>query len=419
MLRDYQLQGIEFALKHKKCILAYGVGYGKTITALKIIEKLKIKTLVLGTKKIAQNTWHTEIDKWGLDLTYTKVLGTKKQKEKALLEDVDVYITNFETIRTIDIQHFDCIIFDELTKLGSSKSQLYKKVMKMKATYRIGLTGSLLDNGYDRLFSMIGSIDLGETFGTVKQRFLNTYFTPPSHRFGKWSCINVSDIRDKIKSICYIPEINLDLPINRIKCSIDIDLKLYNKMKIEGGIKINDDFIIAETETAKANKLIQLASGNVYMEGRTYNVHNDKLEYLKELLDEIDDNTIVFYNYLFERDALIDIGGVQINDTNIKDWNEGKIKLLIANPKSAGHGLNLQGGGHNIIFYSMNYDYELYKQAIGRLARSGQEHTVNVFHLLAKDTIDYILYELLNRKKYCANSFNSYLKEYLYSVKLK
>ena len=72
----------------------------------------------------------------------------------------------------------------------------------------------------------------------------------------------------------------------------------------------------------------------------------------------------------------------------ISQWNNGEIPILFAHPASAGHGLNLQDGGHTIIWLSPTWSNEQYRQANKRLHRSGQKHPVQVIHLIAEGTAD-------------------------------
>lgn len=70
------------------------------------------------------------------------------------------------------------------------------------------------------------------------------------------------------------------------------------------------------------------------------------------------------------------------------DWNAGKIQAALISPASAGHGLNLQDGGHILIWYSLVWSLELYQQTNGRLNRQGQKNVVTIHHIVCRDTID-------------------------------
>ena len=83
---------------------------------------------------------------------------------------------------------------------------------------------------------------------------------------------------------------------------------------------------------------------------------------------------------------------------DIDDWNDRKIPMLLAHPQSAGHGLNLQKGGSNIIWYTLTYSLEEYQQANARLHRQGQTKPVVIQHLIAENTLDEVVLDVLNNK---------------------
>lgn len=79
-------------------------------------------------------------------------------------------------------------------------------------------------------------------------------------------------------------------------------------------------------------------------------------------------------------------------------WNDGQVDILLAHPASTGYGLNLQQGGHHIIWFGLNWSLELYQQANKRLHRQGQEHPVIVHQLICVGTRDEDLAEALDKR---------------------
>ena len=73
---------------------------------------------------------------------------------------------------------------------------------------------------------------------------------------------------------------------------------------------------------------------------------------------------------------------------DIADWNEGRIPVALIHPASAGHGLNIQAGGHILIWFGLTWSLELYQQTNARLWRQGQQETVTIHHIITKDTVD-------------------------------
>src|SRR5699024_6472783 len=114
------------------------------------------------------------------------------------------------------------------------------------------------------------------------------------------------------------------------------------------------------------------------------------------------ENILVFYNFKSDMERIMkkfkDDVVVLETDKDIKDWNKGKIKIILAHTASAGHDLNLQDGGSIIIWFSLNWSLELYLQANARLHRQGQKNAVRIYRIIAKDTIDERVLEVLEGK---------------------
>ena len=85
-------------------------------------------------------------------------------------------------------------------------------------------------------------------------------------------------------------------------------------------------------------------------------------------------------------------------ESEVKEWNAGKIQVLLAHPASAGHGLNLQAGGNIIVWFGLNWSLELYQQANARLHRQGQNKNVIIHHLITPGTYDENVYQALQNK---------------------
>src|SRR5690606_10608530 len=165
-----------------------------------------------------------------------------------------------------------------------------------------------------------------------------------------------------------------------------------------------------------ANKLSQITAGFIFSDAQdgTYTeLHKAKLDALQEVRDGTGDNLLVFYSYIpeaerirkaFPEARMLDEPGA------IPDWVAGKVTMLRAHPASAGHGLNLQSGGHTVVWSSMTWDLELYLQANGRLNRQGQQHQVVVHKLICPGTIDVIMNDRLEGKEVTQAGLLDYLR---------
>jgi len=206
------------------------------------------------------------------------------------------------------------------------------------------------------------------------------------------------------------------LHLVEVACDLD-DRKPYETMKKQFVVEFAEGKITAKTAGTATNKLQQMASGFVYNTTRTASAtpgkfntvqesiwfSQSKFDRLEELLAENQrDNTLIVYEYqeeLAELKRRYPQAQTLDDDRAIERWNAGKIELLLVHPKSAGHGLNLQFGGHKIVFVSLPWSLELFEQTIGRLHRSGQTKPVWCYALLSNKTIDWTIWERLRDKR--------------------
>lgn len=170
-------------------------------------------------------------------------------------------------------------------------------------------------------------------------------------------------------------------------------------------LELEESDVVASNAATLSNKLLQLANGAIYDEfSNEWEIHQEKLNALERIVEEAQGQPIlVFYQYKHDLDRLLmrfkQAKKIDVSDGDIQKWNEGKLPLLLAHPQSAGHGLNLQQGGHIIVWFGLTWSLEYYQQANARLDRQGQKQPVIVHHLVAKDTIDEQVISALQNKE--------------------
>ncbi len=425
---DYQEVAKEFALERDAAGLFLDMGLGKTVITLTAIEELKndyledVKVLVIAPKRVAEDTWTTEHEKWDhlKDLKVVKIMGTPKQREKALTEEGDIYIITRDNVAwLVDLLgrkwDFDTVVIDELSSFKSNQSKRFKSLRKVRPLIKrvIGLTGTPAPNGYEDLWAQIYLLDRGERLGKTITEFRRRYFnTLYRHGYNEYELKEGAKekIDAALKDLCISMKakdyLNLKEPlyINRAAKLDKKEYKLYKDMERDAVLELEDEDITALSAAAVSNKLLQLANGAIYTdEKEVIEIHNKKLEVLEELIEEAKgEPVLVFYNFQHDKDRIIEKfkKDVRVLDTekDIKDWNNKKIKILLAHPAGAGHGLNLQEGGSIIIWFGLTWSLELYQQANARLNRQGQKETVRIYHIIAEKTIDERVLEVLKGK---------------------
>lgn len=440
--RNYQAKAFQFALDNYKCALFLDMGLGKTATILMLLEFLKDiegesnSTLIFGTKRIVRTTWPDEIAKWGFNLTFEVCHG--KKKLEALKREADIYLVNYEGIPWLfdqrESKKLNILIADELTKLKSTKSTRWRELKKhMKQFYRvIGLTGMPAPNGYEDLYGQIRLLDGGDSLGKTKKIFQGRYMINKGRDYADWQMRKGS--REKIeKAIEHLTltmetEDYLDLP-EMIFVPHYIELtgkarQIYDEMEREFFIEFEEDEIEAVNAGVLRGKLHQIASGALYFEDRSImEIHSEKMDFIiDELFPECEGNCLVAYNYQHElkrfKDRipnLVYMGkGVKDDEQDIiqAEWNAGIHPHLFGNPQSIAHGLNLQDGGNHVVWVSLTDNLDHFVQFNKRLHRSGQTKPVFIHLVLAKDTVDLVVWSNLKNKTCDQQSLIDSLKKY-------
>lgn len=409
-LRPVQETAADFLYERDRALMLAPVGSGKTaitLTALRplLLHGIARRALVLAPLRVAAHVWPEEVQKWAPQLRLAAAVGTPAQRKAALDSDAHVIVTNYDNIQWLVTQpcDFDVIIFDELTRLKDPSGKRFKALEKWikDIPIRWGLTGSFTSNGLEDVFGQCKIVDQS-LLGRSKGAFLQQHFYCMSREFNDWEPRPgaLEAVTQRIKPATFLLEgASTDRALHIVPMACEMDLTDYETMKKDFVLELGDATAIAQSAGVVTQKLQQMASGFLYTpEPRWLSSH--KFDLLDEILSENQGaNTIVFYNYIEEREELLRRYPHARGPEALNDWNAGRVRLLALHPKSAGHGLNLQSGGHHIIFLSLPWSLELYEQAIGRLHRSGQQHDVWVYVLQTKGTIDERILTALKEKK--------------------
>lgn len=431
----YQQFAIDKIIKHQYAGLFLEMGLGKTVcvlTAIRwLIDNLEIaKVLVVAPLRVAQSVWTEEITKWSHlnELRAVKVLGSEKQRIKALNSDADLYIINRENVQWLTAYYsgrridFDMVVLDELSSFKNHKSARWKamRMMRSQISRVVGLTGTPAPNGLIDLWGQVYLLDQGKTLGKNITSYRSRYFKPGRTNGqvvfdyklldGSEQAIYdaIGDFCTSMKSedylslpACSYHNVNVALP-ERLKAQYDE----FANSQVLALPKEEDGTISAVNAASLSNKLLQFASGAIYDEEKNVkHIHDKKLETLQELVEEANGKSILmFYQFKHEIPRIVQaLKGhhveVMTDDSCIERWNNGEIEILLAHPASTAYGLNMQRGGNIIVWYSVNWSLDLYLQANARLNRQGQTKPVHVYHLLVEGTMDYEVIKALNGKE--------------------
>jgi len=434
VLRPYQDEAADFLYSRDRAMILAPVGAGKTaitLTAMQaMIQDGHVKRfLVLAPKRVCTDVWRQEGLKWASNIFIEIAIGTAKNRIAAFNCAANVIVTNYDNLlwlcreRPDLLQGFDGIVFDELTRLKNPSGSRFKALFKVIDLFKIrwGLTGSFTSNGLEDVFGQCKVVDQS-LLGRSKNAFLQQYFVLMNRDYGEWAARpdSLSKIMKTIKPATYLLDAgdyaDLMPPLHMVEIKCQMDMEHYNTMKKDLVVAFPSATAVATNLAVVTGKLQQMSSGFVYHSTSSpskspgkFNTSTQsiwfsshKFDRLEELLAENQrDCTMIFYMYKEELEELKRRypHAQTLDDPNaVERWNTGQIELLLAHPKSAGHGLNLQHHGNKIVFLSLPWSLELYEQAIGRIHRSGQKREVWCYILMTENTIDERIYSVLQEK---------------------
>ena len=431
---NYQVYTTQFIIKHPISAVLLEMGLGKSVITLTAINDLMLdyfdvsRTLVIAPLRVANSTWPEEIKKWDhlKHLSYSVVAGSEKERLDALRKPAHIYIINRENVDWLITKSgipwaFDMVVIDELSSFKSHQAKRFKSLLKVRPKVKriVGLTGTPSSNGLMDLWAEFRLLDMGERLGRYITGYRQNFFVPekrnqqiifsykPKDGAEKMIYSLISDITISMKSNDYLkmPE----CVMNEIDVSLsEEERKLYDRLKADMVLKLEDEEIDAINAAALSNKLLQMASGAVYNENKeSIQIHDRKLDALEDLIEGANGKPVLIA-YWFKSDLerikkRFKVREIK-NSKDISDWNNGNVSVAVIHPASAGHGLNLQAGGSTLIWFSLTWSLELYQQTNARLYRQGQNRTVVIHHIVSKGTIDEDVMRALKVKEKIQNA---------------
>lgn len=440
--RPYQSLIIDHILRHPRANVWAGMGLGKTVATLTAFQILRLvyhsgPALVLAPLRVAQSTWPDEVRKWDhlRGLKVSVMTGSAAARRAALQEKADLYCTNYESIpwlvEELDGEWpFGVIIADEATRLksfrlgggGSKRAKALSKVA-FRSPWFIELTGTPAPNGYGDLWGQMYFLDKGKRLGSSMRGFQERWFRPV--RLGaqafavRWDILpgseediqrRVADLTIKLNAEDWfnleepiVADVKVKLPASVMKAYKEIERDMF--ASLEDGTEVE-----AVNAAAKTGKCLQFASGAVYKDEGGYSVvHEEKIQALKSIVEEAAGASIlVAYQFKHEADRILKaFPKAKLLDKDpqtIRDWNAGKIEMLLAHPASCGHGLSLQDGGCILVFFGTGWNLEEHDQMVERIGptrqrQAGHPRSVFIYNLVAEKTLDEVVQTRIKTKR--------------------
>lgn len=449
--RSYQRWMAQKIIDNFGVYLGAEMGLGKTGAVLwALVQLLDAGTitnpLIVAPLNVAENTWPDEIATWDFarHLRYRVVTGTEEQRIAALQYPADVTIINRENLVWLQ-EHltsrgfrYDMLIYDEARRLASGSKRTkgnrradgtkspkllseFGILRKMHFRFKkvVELSGTPAPEGLVDLWGPIYLIDLGKRLLDSKTKFLDRWFKQDRYTYSvEPHDHSEAEIMSRIDDVFFSlrEEDYLKLPplmIDDRKAHMP-PAAMEKYRRLERDMVLEEYDVEAVSNGVLTNKLLQLANGSLYLgdddpanqesKGHSTRIHDAKLDVLESIMSEASGAPVlVAYSFKFDVEAIkrrfpkVRIFGQGTND--VREWNSGRIGMMLTHPASAGHGLNFQHGGNIAVWYGLTWSLELYRQFIKRLHRSGQKADRVILHrILAAGTVDERLVDALGDK---------------------
>jgi len=440
-LHDYQKRCIEYCLEKKQSFMMVDLGLGKTAIALKTIEQLPNPTLVLAPLRVIFSTWPEEIKLWTPSQSSTILHGSQKDSKLRLKRQI--YLLNYDGLKwfyNAILNKFRLpqklnLVLDESSFVKSASTNRFKMLRKMMpifTPFRMCLSATPAPNGLHELWSQYFMMDkgkrLGQTYTTYRNRYFH-YTGPPVYK--TTAHIDAPQrIFNKVKDVTFRLDANDYLKMQPITYNA-INLKLpktlqkdYKELEKEFFLQLEDSEVEVFNAAALSSKLRQFVQGSIYTnKNRDYStIHKVKIDALKELRESTSKPLLCPIQFRFElaeiqkqiKGTPCIAGGTTSADATkyIREWNQGKIPMLLCHPASLSHGVNLQAGGNIVLWIGLPWSLEAYHQLNGRLHRQGQQNAVTIHHLIMRGTIDEPILSALKRKHQTQAGFLQEVRAY-------
>lgn len=436
LARPYQRRAIDFIRDKGIAYLAVDMAMGKTFMALSAAAMSGKPIMVVGPISAITITWPAELQKWFPNLSYRILHGPSKTLKD--IHKIDVILINYEGLPWFCKQTCKwvkrCIILDESQMVknhDTTRFKILKQMHDMWVEPRVCLSATPATRSLHDLWSQYYLLDQGARLGKNISSFRATYCRAvswPGQGFTEYRITQDAEtqIPEKVADITFRLSVDdlLSLPpYMHNKIELDLPGKLrstYDTLVNTGLFEYNTISFQCTNPAQQRNITRQFIQGGFYDKSKKWvNVNNAKISVLLEMLETINRNAIVTYQYRGElelickefKDASILSGTTPRAEVrNIIDkWNDGRIKALFVQVDIKLQGLNLQTGGSDIIWGALPWSLESFIQLSGRLRRPGQQaDKVRMHYLLYKDTIDMRIYDALQAKQNVQNAVLSY-----------
>lgn len=453
---NYQAEASEFIQNNMTAGLFLDAGIGKTATTLDAITKMRAdgkvrRVLIMAPLRVVHGVWKQEGAKWDnfQHLQFATLHGKDKDAVFNTVDAddaADIYLINYDGLKWLTQKladrdgdfPFDMLVLDESTAVKDTTTKRFRFLKKIALQFerRVILTGTPAPNSMLDVYGQMWILDQGASLGRTMTIHRNLFWmADPTNAFGwilkqgakEMITDRTAPLVKRMSAAMYlelpemlIQDIKVQLPENARKTYDDVERHFFSML--------DDGILEAQNAAVASGKLRQIASGGFYYETEpgqrsTKHLHDIKTQAVVDTVEQAGGEPVmVMYEFAHELerlqkafpDAPVIKGGMtgKALDEVTTEWNAGNVPVLLVQPQSASHGLNLQAGGRHMIWATTTWSGERYQQAIKRLHRQGQDKTVFIHRIVAEDTIDEAVLAALATKEAGQQEFLDAIYDY-------
>jgi hypothetical protein len=418
-LHPYQLRMARHIISNNRCALWAEMGLGKTAATLLAIKWLITRfriasVLVIGPPRVMEVVWPDEMVKWEIDLPWVAVTGSPKHRAAMMMLDSQIKFMSVNHLSWLlehyDLDQYDMIVIDEAHYFKSHSTKRWKLFSKaIKDVERIvELTGTPAGNGLMDVWAQVHLLDYGARLGHPYSYFRDRYFESDymgynwTMRTGTKEMIysEVADICTSLSAADYLEMPDIITKVYTIQLNPKAR-EQYESLERDFLLTLEDVTIVADSAAVLTQKLQQAASGAIYDgDGQVIDLFDERSDALTSIInDNVGEPILVTYTHRFQIDQIKKKypKAEMVSSSNVARWNAGEIPILICHPSNLG--LNLQDGGHILVWFGLTWNLTDYQQTVARLWRQGQTKPVIVHQIVCAGTVDEVIVQAIKDKE--------------------
>lgn len=428
-LRGYQVDALSTMLKHGRVVYADAPGTGKTATTLRWLDQVCARRALIVAPLSVIYHWQRQAETWAPSRKFAICHGNMKRREAALQAvsegGADILVINYDNLDRESVSlialGFDTLVFDEAHRLKNRSALVHKAAVKLtrRAEHVAMVTGTPLLNSAEELWALLHLL-WPKTYKSF-WRWADEHFNIRVENF-RLRPVKILEglkegheavLRAQLGDALIRQDIDLGLP-PIVETSLAVELspkerEAYDTMLKKFWMRVGNEIVQAPNAVSKIVRLRQVASGTFDdLDEPGEDMYRTKIRAATSLVKDLaPEQVVVLCAFKSTAYSLAKVVGGEVYSGDqgatdragiVERFVSGELKVIVGTHGALGEGVDGLQVAHNMVLLDQDWTPARNEQAIARLHRSGQRGTVNVWRIIAKDSIDEMILETLERK---------------------